>query len=521
MRGAWHVGRRAAVTVTITALVPLWAGAGGIAAGYSAFPAAHRFAASGVNWSGTGWASAGGNNVSDVANVIGAKGAAASVLDGKGVGITLIDTGVASVPGLPSSHIVNGPDLSFDSQASNLRYLDTFGHGTHLAGIMVGNDSTVGLRGIAPGAKLTSVKVGGSGGAVDVSQVIAALQWAVVHRNDDPSYPTKVIALAYGTDAAAVRETDPLMFAVENAFWNNITVVVAGGNAASSLGRLNNPASDPYVVKVGSANTQGTVSQADDTLSTFTSISPTTQLDVVAPGESIVSLRVEGGAIDVAFPAARVGSTLFRGSGSSQATAVVAGAAALLYQKAPNTSAAVMREWLRRSATPMTGANASRAVGELNIAAALAQGAPTNLVGNGGLGSSSGVGSLEASRGDSHVTNTSSTLAGATDLYGSFSTSTYAADVQKGTAWSGGVWMGHRVAGDGWTGSSWASKTWSSGAWSSRDWSGQSWYDPGWSTHTWSGRYWSGGAWSGRYWSGSIWEAHDFANATWASADWK
>ena len=482
-----------------------------------AAPAAHALSGRGVSWSAAGWASANGNYVTDVAKTIGASG---SGLDGTGVGIALIDTGVAPVQGLPASRVVNGPDLSFDSQASNLRYLDTFGHGTHLAGIMVGNDQASGLKGVAPGAKVTSIKVGASGGVVDVSQVIMALHWVVDHRNDDKANPIKVINLAYGTDSNAILTSDPLLFAVENAFFNGLSVVVAGGNEGNALGRLNNPAMDPYVVKVGSAATQGTVGQGDDQVSSFTSLSPTTQLDVVAPGESIVSLRDPGAAIDLGYPGARVGDTLFRGSGSSQATAVVSAAAALLYQKAPTATPTQMRQWLRNSATPLTGPNASNAAGELNVATALGQPVP-NPKGYGGYGSSKGGGSIEASRGSTHVVHNSASLQGIADIFGGFSTNDWVTAEANGTAWKGGMWMGHRVTGDGWTGSSWASRTWAAAGWSGTDWARQTWTDPSWSGHRWSGRYWSGGDWSGRYWSSGNWEDKNFSSTGWASAAWK
>ncbi len=112
---------------------------------------------------------------------------------GKGVDVAVIDTGTAPVPGLATAgKLVNGPDLSFESQAPNLRYLDTYGHGTHMAGIIAGRaDTAVSGRyagdstsflGMAPDARIVSVKVADALGAADGSQVIAAIDWVVQNK---------------------------------------------------------------------------------------------------------------------------------------------------------------------------------------------------------------------------------------------------------------------------------------------------------------------------------------------------
>jgi len=458
------------------------------------------------NWQSSNWTSTStATKVSDVATQI---GAASSGADGTGVGVALIDTGVIQVPGLPSAQIVNGPDLSFESQGSTVRYLDTYGHGTHMAGIIVGNDSTVGLKGIAPKAKLTSIKVGAAEGAVDVSQMMAAVDWVIEHRNDDPKNPIRVINLAYGTNSTQSAGLDPMSFVVENAWKAGIVVVVAGGNAGNSTTTLTNPSYDPYVLSVGSASTKGTQTYSDDELSSFTSVSTSRNVDVLAPGESIVSLRDPGSYIDTTYPTARVGDRLFKGSGSSQATSVVSAAVALLLQKKPNLTPDQVKALLKASATPLTkGLAATLKLGEINLTAALSKSTPS---GSQSFPWSTGTGSIENGRGGNHVVHDGSPLQGEFDVFGPFSPGEWSRQSAAGTAWNGGQWMGRRMAGDGWTGKSWASKTWASATWSGGPWGASTWADD-----TWSGHYWSGADWSGHYWSGHYWSSDLWASAYW------
>src|ERR1700680_831380 len=124
--------------------------------------------------------------MAQVSSEIGASTLWSRGVTGAGIGVALIDSGVAPVGGLTGAgKVVYGPDLSFESQLPQTAYLDTYGHGTHMAGIIAGNDGSGGtFQGVAPGAHLISVKVASHDGAADVSQLLAAIDWVVQHRND-------------------------------------------------------------------------------------------------------------------------------------------------------------------------------------------------------------------------------------------------------------------------------------------------------------------------------------------------
>ena len=481
----------------------------GAAAPAQAAPAVRPAAGNWAGWLGSAGADAPAT-LRQVRTLIGADSGAAATLTGKGVGVALIDTGVAPVAGLPASQLVNGPDLSLEAQAANLRYLDTFGHGTHMAGIIVANDTATGTRGLAPGVKLTSIKVGTSNGAVDVSQVIAAVDWVVQHRNDDPANPIRVINLSYGSGGTPKTYNDPLGFAVEKAWQSGIVVVAAAGNDGNTVGALANPASDEYVLTVGAAATKGTTTVADDELTAFTNLpSAGKQINVLAPGVSVLSLRDPGSYLDTSYPGARSGDTLFRGSGTSQAAAVTSAAAALLLQARPGATPDQVKDWLVKSATYVPNGLAARlGLKEINVNAALARSGTAATVQT--WARSTGAGTLDNARGASRVMFDDAPLGGQRSVWGNLPTTTWAARAATGTAWAGGVWMGFRVAGDGWTGASWASRTWAPAAWSdSRPWTAATttWSDPAWSGRSWSGRSWSAGTWSGRSWSSDDWSA--------------
>ncbi|CAN5516649.1 hypothetical protein BH18ACT1_BH18ACT1_03570 [soil metagenome] len=336
-------------------------------------------------------------------------------ITGRGVGVALIDSGVLPVEGLTTpGKVVDGPDLSFESQVDGLQHLDTFGHGTHMAGIIAGRDGDVepgdeddkgSFVGVAPDASLLSLKVASVDGATDVSQVIAALDWVVQHRNDN-GMNIRVVNLAYGTDGAQSYVLDPLAHAAEVAWRRGVVVVVSAGNDGPTTERLTNPAMDPYVLAVGASDHLGTRGRGDDLVADFSSRGSVERSpDLVAPGRSLVSLRAPGSFIDAEHPSARMTfegtERLFPGSGTSQAAAFTSGVVALLLQQRPELTPDQVKALLTATADPIAQADRRlQGAGRLDVREALRTAAPATPQAH---PVSNGTGSLEAARGTSHV----------------------------------------------------------------------------------------------------------------------
>ncbi len=418
-------------------------------------------------------------------------------ITGAGVDVALIDSGVLPVDGLTGrGKVVNGPDLSPESQADNLRYLDTYGHGTHIAGIIAGRDDashTIDtadhhtFKGIAPDARIISVKVADSHGYTDVSQVIAAIDWVVQHRTDD-GMNIRVLNLSFGTDGTQSYLVDPLAYAAEVAWRKGIVVVVAAGNGGYGTSALNNPATDPFVIAVGASESHGTNSVADDTIPSFSSTgSVSRHPDLVAPGRSIVGLRAPGSFVDLENPDGRVASRFFRGSGTSQAAAMVSGAAALIIQQRPGITPDKLKKLLLSSAHRLPHADAvAQGRGLIDLKAARDRPTPSAAKSVQNFAPATGSGSLELARGSHHLVMDDVELRGEVDIFGAtFASATWAAECLAGSSWSGGTWNGNSWSGNSWSGNSWSGNSWSGNSWSGNSWSGNSWSGNSWSGNTW------------------------------------
>jgi serine protease AprX len=403
---------------------------------------------------------------------------------GKGVDVAVIDSGVVPVDGFKTpGKVVYGPDLSLEANGP-AKNLDTFGHGTHMAGIIAGRDSAAGASvtgdssnfvGMAPDSRIVSIKIADAKGQTDVSQAIAAIDWVVQNRNKN-GLNIRVLNMSFGTDGVQDYLLDPLAYAAEQAWHKGIVVVVAVGNEGFGTAKVNNPAYDPYLIAVGSNNANGTATTADDVVSSFSNDGDGTRNpDLVAPGEKVVSLRSPGSYLDATYPAARIGERFFRGSGTSQSTAVVSGAAALLISQRPELTPDQVKALLTRTAEPIPGATAAQqGAGLVDLATAKDTATPADAKQT--FAVSTGVGSLEAARGSVHVTVGGREIRGEVDVRGkAFDVRKWATGLRNGGNWNGMSWSGMSWSGMSWSGMSWSGMSWSGMSWSGMSWSGMSW----------------------------------------------
>ncbi|NLY76358.1 MAG: S8 family peptidase [Firmicutes bacterium] len=241
-------------------------------------------------------------------------------ITGKGVVIAVLDTGIDPHPDLttPSNRIFAWKDLLNEEDSP----YDDNGHGTHVAGIIAGNGRTSGgkYKGIAPDALLVGVKILDEEGSGLLSDVISGIEWCI---NSLAALNIRVINLSIGSEAQESFRADPLCRVTTAAWRHGITVCAAAGNSGPESATINTPGINPVIITVGNLDDQNTLTNIDDFINPSSSRGPTLEgilkPDLVAPGTRITSLKVGGGY-----------TTL---SGTSMATPLVSGAAALILQK--------------------------------------------------------------------------------------------------------------------------------------------------------------------------------------------
>ena len=317
-------------------------------------------------------------------------------VDGRGVGVAVIDTGVNTHEDL-AKLVESGKLIKVEVMSDANNTSDQYGHGTHVAGIIAGTGysssdafSFRSFKGLAPGARLISIRALYADGSGVVSDIIAGVDWAIANR---AAYNIRVLNLSLGHPVFESYKTDPLCRALRAAYDAGIVVVTSAGNdggVGTGFGTITSPANEPTAITVGAMDDRNTADLGDDVLAWYSSKGPSlidfvVKPDLVAPGSRIVSLRANSAYLDVNYHEYAVKEAEYRLypgnsdrdgayytlSGTSMAAPMVSAAAALMLQKEPGLNPATVKARLMRSAVKDSRLVFETGAGYLDINAAL------------------------------------------------------------------------------------------------------------------------------------------------------
>ena len=381
---------------------------------------------------------------------------------GSGTTVAVLDTGIDTTGDL-AGQVTKAVDFTSDSDN-----LDHYGHGTFVAGLIAGTGvhSSGSIMGVAPGAKLVSLKISGADGATDVTLVLEALQWV---KDNAATYNIRVLNMSLGFASQQSYSVDPLDFAVEGLWNSGVVVVTAAGNGGTS-GPILAPGNDPYVVTVGAINDRTTLTYSDDKLASFSAVGPTAdglaKPDLLAPGRSVVSSRSPGSTVDVANPSSQIGDVYEKGSGTSFSTAIVSGIVALVLTRSPWLTPNQVKSRLVATARPLSG-GITAATGAGVVDAFAATMTPVTGSANGNATPSVGGGSLQATRGPACLRDSSGACMTDADANAALG---YDPNTNSGSQWTGSQWVGSQWVGSQWVGSQWVGSQWVGSQWVGSQW---------------------------------------------------
>jgi serine protease AprX len=234
---------------------------------------------------------------------------------GTGIKVAVVDTGIDPAhPDFAGRIIATASFIGGDSA------VDDNGHGTHVAGIVLGSGAKSNGKyvGVAPEANLYAAKVLDARGGGTMSGVMAGIEWAVLEQE------VQIINLSLGSDTSC-DGTDALSTLCDEAVQQaGVVMCVAAGNAGPASRTVGSPGCARYVITVGAINDS-------DQIASFSSRGPTAdgrvKPDLVYPGVSIVAPQADGTSMGRVVEPGYVAA-----DGTSMATPHCAGVAALMLQ---------------------------------------------------------------------------------------------------------------------------------------------------------------------------------------------
>jgi len=298
---------------------------------------------------------------------------------GAGITIALMDSGIDnSHLDLHDRLVIS---LDFTSGHPQPATGDGYGHGTHVAGTILGTAAQALLdgyeifpAGMAPKAGLVSLKVLDDTGAGSVSNVIAAIDFVIQNNH---YLNIRIINLSLGHPVYESYTADPFCQAVEAAVHAGIIVVCSAGNLGKYdgipvYGGITTPGNDPLAITAGATKSVGTYIRSDDVMASYSSRGPTLvdgllKPDLVAPGDSIISVMSDNCFIMNNYPGNIVPPALFTEdtsvapaylylSGTSMSAPAVSGIIALMLEAngslSPNLVKAILMYTAERMKDP-------------------------------------------------------------------------------------------------------------------------------------------------------------------------
>jgi serine protease AprX len=434
---------------------------------------------------------------------------------GAGVGVAVIDTGIqGDLPDFRNSRADATSRVSASAVVNPAASTaaDTFGHGTHVAGLIAGNntarpagDPLAGKYvGAAPDASLISVKAADDQGNTTVLDVIDGLQFVVDHKAD---LGIRVVNLSLRSTQAESYLTDPLDAAVEAAWNSGIVVVVAAGNDGKTADAVSYaPANDPYVITVGGVDDMGTKTTDDDTLASWSSRGTTqdgfVKPDVLAPGAHLVSTIPAGSSYTQLCPTCVVNDQYFQVGGTSMAAGVVSGGVADILQAHPSWTPDQVKTQLIDRSRPVYAPNAATFVDAQGTTVSTTDDVPRTIDG----------GEIDVKKAINKEIRAANANAGLTPNV-LIDPATGQIDYSR-ASWSRASWSDATDP----LRASWSRASWSRASWSRASWSATPEACADLERASWSRASWSRASWSRASWSRASWSA-DGMTATDLTAD--
>lgn len=273
-------------------------------------------------------------------------------LTGRGIGIAIIDTGIAKTGDRPgwNPNITARYDAISNTESDDV--IDVTGHGTHLSSLVTGVGEH--LRGIAPNAPLIAVKAFDSRDNANFLDVIRAVQWVIANKE---RIGIRVVNLSVSASTELPYHIDPLNRALTEAWDSGLVVVVSAGNQGPTPSTVTAPGNNPWLISVGAANFNSSRETID--VAPFSGRGPTAsghiKPNIIAPGVRLAGLLPQKAMRPNHEPVELTEAGLWITSGASQASVVVAGMAALLLEARPELSNDDIKCLIANSSRPVIG----------------------------------------------------------------------------------------------------------------------------------------------------------------------